>query len=191
MSYGYTKRTFFFENASRDLFSQALENWFRLEEIQTQLFSVKSENSRKVIHYGYAYDYTSGGTRKEAPEFPMIIDILKKTIPRVWEDAPDGIVDRLNQCIINRYFPGQGIGHHIDRPEYGAVIVCFTFLSGREMEFTRNGESYKIYTPPRSMYVMTGESRDEWEHQMRPRKSDGKSRPRGECFSVTFREVPE
>ena len=60
------------------------------------------------------------------------------------------------------------------------------------MKFTRKGFSpYKLYTEPYSMYIMTGKSRYEWKHQMRPRKLDGKSIPRKECFSITFREVSE
>ena len=199
---------FFFEDAVPESFCNLIEEWFQTTDVKHSMFSVTNSqgksscNSRKVIHYGYKYDYSSGGTKQKAANFPHIIDILLGIIPEVWRcysaklnssPLPEDITSKLNQCIINRYLPGQGIGHHIDRSEYGDVIICFTFLSGREMEFTRCGFTpYKVYTPRRSMYVMTGESRYKWGHQMRPRKSDKKDGiiiPREECFSITFREV--
>jgi len=183
----------FFEDAVPESFCDLVEEWFQMPETQNAMFPVtkSSEKARKVIHYGYKYDYNSGGTKQKAPEFPYIIEIFLGIISRV--SKKEGISDNLNQCIINRYLPGQGIGPHIDKLDYGDTIVCFTFLSGREMEFTSRDTKnkqppYKVYTPRRSMYIMTGESRYEWNHQMRLRKKDGNI-PREECFSVTFREV--
>ena len=93
-----------------------------------------------------------------------------------------------NQCIINRYLPGQGIGAHIDVKSYGDHIVCFTLGSGREMEFTRDDDNYCLYTEPRSAYVMSGDSRYKWKHQMRLRKSDS-GVSRSVCYSITFRHA--
>ena len=100
---------FFFENAVQDSFGSFVEEWFQTTKVQSTLSSVtnsqgkSSDNSRKVIHYGYKYDYKSGGTKQEASEFPHIINILLGTISKVWKDAPMYIGRRLNQCIINKY----------------------------------------------------------------------------------------
>ena len=188
----------FFEKAVPKKFQELIEEWFKSPQIQEELFPItKHPNSRKVVHYGYKYDYNSKGVTEQIEEFPHIIEILRDSIPRIWEDYSEfcdgkGVEEKLNQCIINRYLPGQGISPHIDKLDYGNVIVCFTFLFGREMEFTFEGKIYKIYTPPGSMYVMTGESRYKWRHQMKSKKIDvidGKKIPREECFSITFREV--
>ena len=90
--------------------------------------------------------------------------------------------------------PGEGIASHIDRPEFGPTIARFTFMNGREIEFqsAKSANAFKIYTTPRSLYVMTGESCSEWSHQMRRRKRDnlfGIPLEGKECFSVTFRKV--
>lgn len=170
-----------------------MRRWLLLESTQEKLFSVsKSTSARRVIHLGYTYDYRSGGTKKKS-EYPIehILQLLIESgLARAGLDiAPE----RMNQCIINRYNPGQGIGAHIDRVEYGDVVVCFTFFAGREMEFTRGKETFTLYTEPGSMYVMSGESRYEWKHAMRGRQTDtvrGKKVPRRTSYSITFREVP-
>jgi alkylated DNA repair dioxygenase AlkB len=99
-----------------------------------------------------------------------------------------------NQCIINKYEPGQGINKHIDIKAYGPVIGCFTFGSGAVMTFRRKDEVHHLYVKPNSLYIMSGESRLLWTHEMPSRKSDmveGKKIPRGLRISVTFRHVPK
>lgn len=149
---------------------------------------VVSQNARRVAHFGYRYNYTSGGTTDLAPEFPEIIDELCGLIYDT-QELPEGY--SFDQCIINRYLPGQGIGAHYDRKEYGEYIACFTLGSGAEMEFTqRDGDSrYRIYTEPSSLYIMSGPARWEWLHQMRPRRSDPGHGPRDTRWSLTFRSV--
>ena len=187
---------FYFEDAVPAMFGCAMEKWLHSPTVTNNLFPVSnaqgksSDNARRVLHYGYKYNYSTSGIREQIEPFPHIVEVLRSVIPLMWTDAPDSILKTLNQCLINRYLPGQGIGAHIDSLEYGGIVVCFTFGAGREMEFTRTGYApYTVYTLPMSMYVMTGESRNKWKHQMRPRKTDGKNRRRSECFSVTFREV--
>jgi alkylated DNA repair dioxygenase AlkB len=185
----------YFDDAVSEDFGRLLIRWTRLPSTVEKLSAVSSSQSaRKVLQYGYRYNYQSGRTREPGDDFPHIINLLRSSIPHTWTSAPRGVEERLNQCIINFYQPGQGIGAHIDRKEFGGVVVCFTFGSGREMEFSRGEDRYTVYTRPLSMYVMTGESRYEWKHEMRGRLTDrvnGNITPRGECFSVTFREVPE
>ena len=98
-----------------------------------------------------------------------------------------------NQCLINNYEPGQGISKHIDLITFGGVIGCFTFGSGSVMTFRRNNEVFNIYVRPNSLYIMSGESRYIWTHEMPSRKSDvveGKKLLRNRRVSVTFRHVP-
>ena len=160
-----------------DLNQQILE-WYKSEDTQSKLFSVNGTNSRKVIQYGYKYDYK---TTSRVEQIEPIPDLLKQLLILIG-------LPNLNQCIINRYLPGQGINAHIDSLMYGDTIACFTFLSSREMEFNRDAQKFTIITKPRSVYIMKGESRYDWKHQMRPRLKDGQTK-RAECFSITFREV--
>lgn len=139
-------------------------------------------NSRQRMMFGY--DYENG---LPAPDIPPVICELRDLIS-------DQLGVQFDQAIVNRYLVGQGINKHIDRTEvYGPFIACFTLGSGAEMEFTRSGyDTCKLYTEPRSCYVMSGESRYDWQHQMRPRKTDvvnGKRVNRGIRWSVTFRTM--
>lgn len=149
---------------------------------------VVSDSSRRVAHFGHRYDYGSGGVTDPAPPFPPIIEELAVLVYET-HDLPDDFW--IDQCIINRYLPGQGIGAHYDREEYGEYICCYTLGGGAEMEFTpRRGDgSYAVYTEPRSLYIMSGESRHDWLHQMRPRKSDPGHGKRTTRYSITFRST--
>ena len=100
-----------------------------------------------------------------------------------------------NQCIINNYYPGQGISKHIDDERYGDVIGCFTLNGGCNMLFEYYGvgrNSIEQRVEPNSLYIMSGESRYRWLHSMPQRKSDyvnGKKIKRVRRVSVTFRKV--
>lgn len=152
----------------------------------------KSSTSRQVIHYGYKYNYLSGGVADPAPSFPPLIRILVKEILFTGVIPEDQLI---NQCIVNKYLPGQGIGAHIDSSKYGDFISCFTIGGGTEIEFKKGDEIQKLYTEPRSLYIMSGYSRYEWTHCIRPKKTDIIPKdqvkiPRSTRISLTFRSVP-
>jgi len=155
------------------------------------LNNVIGKNPRMVKHYGYVYDYTTGNTLEKTDEYPKLISDLRDTIYHVLDD--DDEENLFDQCIINKYLPGQGINAHIDKLTYGDKVASFTFNSGVEMEFQyQKTKSFKLYVKPDSLYIMTDESRFDWTHQIRPRKSDvvnGQVKPRKTRFSITFRSV--
>ena len=85
---------------------------------------------------------------------------------------------------------GHGIGKHIDTTNYGIVIGCYTANSGCYMIFTRNEETVKIYVKPHLLYIMSGETRYNWYHQMLNVKTDivcGNKIDRKTKISLTFR----
>ncbi len=195
--------------------------WYNSPEIQTSFFPVSNNaNSRKVLQFGYgsadSYNYSANqfssrrtddacqelDVHQKIEKIPEILVPLKEFAEKYITDCCDcnsneNVNVNLNQCIINRYLPGQGIAPHIDSLSYGPYVACFTFLSGREMEFTNSNtkEKYCLYTDQYTMYIMADDARYRWKHQMRSRKNDkvdSRSKcqlPRKECFSVTFREV--
>jgi alkylated DNA repair dioxygenase AlkB len=156
-----------------------------------------SATSRRVLHYGYKYNYSSRNINDVAPAIPgsisKLIDLIRET-----NILPDDYI--LNQCIVNEYLPGQGISPHIDTLGYGEYICCFTLHGGAEMEFTQQtvakGTSHnpvQVYTHPRSLYIMSSDARYKWYHQMRARKTDkveGVNKARVTRYSLTFRYVP-
>lgn len=150
-----------------------------------------SKNSRKVQHYGYLYDYKSGKTKtKTIPipnEFYPLIDFLKKKC--IENDLKE---NEFNQVIVNNYEPGQGISAHTDVKDYGGVIGCYTIGGGANISFTRENKKYDLYVKTNSLYIMSGESRYKWKHEMSSRKSDmvnGIKIKRNRRVSITFRFV--
>lgn len=152
-----------------------------------------SPNSRKVQHYGYLYDYKTGKIKEKTDnipeEFNFIIDLLKNQC-KILRILPDDY--EFNQLIVNNYDPGQGISAHIDTKEYGGIIGCYTIGGGTIMRFSKDKEEYDLYVEPRSLYIMSDESRYKWKHEMISRKSDvvdGEKIKRDRRISITFRFV--
>jgi alkylated DNA repair dioxygenase AlkB len=153
-----------------------------------------SVNSRKVQHYGYKYDYNTGTTNISTDPIPNILLELRDYLSIICEYL--NIHNTFNQCIVNNYMAGQGIGKHIDSKSYGDVIGCFTIGSGATMRFTRgeNGENGKYikYVEPNSLYIMSEDARYIWKHEMTSVKKDivnGEKIDRGRRISITFRYV--
>jgi alkylated DNA repair dioxygenase AlkB len=141
-----------------------------------------SPNSRRVQHYGFRYDYRSGRISEPTTIIPS----------EFFEIFPLARERGMNQVIVNEYDPGQGISAHTDSNAYGDTILCYTIGSGATMRFTKGGDRIDLYVEPRSVYIMEGEARYHWKHEMVARKSDtidGKKIPRGRRISITFRSV--
>ncbi|WWC86972.1 uncharacterized protein L201_001853 [Kwoniella dendrophila CBS 6074] len=74
------------------------------------------------------------------------------------------------QVILNLYQPGKGIKLHIDLPNrYSDGILGCSLIGGCVMILNNNNKNeveheHKIYMPPRTVYILSGESRWEWEH---------------------------
>jgi len=153
---------------------------------------VWGENSRRTQHFGSTYDYKRRKTVYEATAIPVLMEPLITHLEKFC--AEQNMPCQFNQCIVNDYQVGQGINPHIDYKGFGAVIGCYTFGSGATMVFrSKKGEKYKLFVEPNSLYVMTGDARYEWSHEMAGRKSDnvdGKRIKRGRRVSITFRYVP-
>lgn len=135
---------------------------------------------RLTVSYGSGYDYQRGRPT-EAPPIPPELRALTQLI------APQVGIDpgRIAQALLIRYDPGAGIGWHRDRPQYDQVLglslsaPCTLRLRRR----TRAGgfERRHIDLPPRSLYRLSGEVREQWEHSIAPIEATRRS--------VTFRTM--
>jgi alkylated DNA repair dioxygenase AlkB len=160
------------------------------------------KNSRKVLHYGYKYDYATGRNGGVAEPFPECIGLLQTVLRIQLEELGIEHEETFDQCIVNQYLAGQGIGAHTDSRDYGAIIGCFTLpfpetaqrgmgvlpetaqrgmgvlpetahgVSPGMMEFELGEDHYSVTTNPRSLYIMSGDARYQWKHSMVARKSD-------------------
>jgi len=150
-----------------------------------------TDMKRRVLHYGYKYDYKS---RMITPDFhlgplPEWLMPLAQHLHHegLFSDVPD-------QAIINEYQPGQGISAHIDCvPCFGNEVASLSLGSSCVMELIHSsyGKQSKVLERG-SLIVLSGPARYEWQHCIPARKTDviaGEKILRGRRVSITFRKV--
>jgi alkylated DNA repair dioxygenase AlkB len=147
---------------------------------------------RRVQHYGWRYDYKARGITQDL-RIGAIPDWLAGLCDRL---IAEGIFSRTpDQVIINEYQPSQGISGHVDCvPCFGDTIASLSVGSACVMDFTHaatRGKQSRLLEP-RSLLILSGDARYQWQHAIPARKSDkwhGQTIPRARRISLTFRTV--
>jgi len=136
---------------------------------------------RRTVSFGWRYDFNGGGLSKteDMPEF--------LTGPRARAEIFAGNAPRgFQQVLVTEYSPGAGIGWHKDRSVFGDV-VGISLLSPCTFRLRKRiGKGFERQTliaEPRSVYLLRGVSRTEWEHSI-----PGVESLR---YSLTFRNILE
>jgi alkylated DNA repair dioxygenase AlkB len=134
---------------------------------------------RRVVRFGVHYLAGSAATLP-ASDFPPSLESLRTRAAAV-AGVP---VHLLSESLVTEYTPGAGIGWHRDSSPFG--IVAGISLGGNcRMRFQcgegRRRQIWSLKLPPRSLYVMSGPARDEWQHSIPHVKE-----PR---WSITFRTL--
>jgi alkylated DNA repair dioxygenase AlkB len=121
------------------------------------------EGKRRVASFGWRYDYS---LRRLLPAEP-IPDWLTPLIEQV--EAFGGPGMRIGQVLCTEYEGGAGIGWHRDKLHFERIFgvslgsAC-RFRLRRVM--TGGWERFALNVEPRSIYVMEGPARYEWEHSI-------------------------
>ncbi len=137
--------------------------------------------NRRIVSYGARYDYAASRLR-EADPIPEFLFALRDRAAAALNVAPA----RIAHALITEYAPGAGIGWHRDKPEFDEV-AAFSFLAPARLRFRKKtGAAWErrwVDIAPRSLYVLSGESRTVWEHSV----------PALDAlrYSVTFRNLRE
>ena len=137
------------------------------------------EGKRLTASYGYSYDFDRGRVLP-APPIPAWREPLRERIA-AWAGLPD---EALVQALVNRYDPGAAIGWHRDRPQFGEV---FGLSLGERVPLRlrrRVDGKFERRTAPlpaRSLYRLSGEARQGWEHSIAPQEATRRS--------ITFRTL--
>lgn len=124
------------------------------------------QGKRLTASYGSGYDFARQRVA-EAPPLPDWLLRLRKRLGPLVGIPPEDFV----QALLIRYDPGAGIGWHRDRPQYGEVIgLSLTAPATLRLRRRTPGgfERTNIELPPRSLYLLSGEVRREWEHSIAP-----------------------
>jgi hypothetical protein len=123
---------------------------------------------RRVAFFGSSYD--SGVA--SPPALPEFLLPLREKVG-AWSG---GNPDAFAMALINEYPSGAPIGWHRDAPQYD-IVAGISLLSSCRMKFrpygrptahvsTRRTATHEILLERRSAYLMTGESRNAYEHHI-------------------------
>ncbi len=125
---------------------------------------------RTVIHFGWDYDYEGWKVHPATPPSPRLA-ALRDRGAQIAEVPPES----LEQFLVARYPPGATIGWHRDAPMFGTPVAGVSLLSPCTMRFRKKaGESYEVFPQllePRSLYILGGEARRQWQHSIPPTRA--------------------
>ena len=136
---------------------------------------------RRVVSFGWRYDF-SERTLEKANDMPQFLLPVRERAARFADLNPDD----LQHVLVTEYSEGAAIGWHKDKAVFGDVIGI-SLLSACTFRLRKKSgsrwERASIVAEPRSVYLLRGESRTEWEHSI-----PGVDSLR---YSITFRNLRE
>jgi alkylated DNA repair dioxygenase AlkB len=136
---------------------------------------------RLTLTFGWRYDFDDRSFEPAQPLPDWLLPLRDKA-------ATFGGIDpgEFVHALVTRYDPGAGIGWHRDRPQFGKVVGVS--LSGpATLRFRRRvGSGFQrasLELQRRSVYLLSGEVREQWEHGIAAHDSLR--------YSITFRTLSE
>ena len=136
---------------------------------------------RRVIHYGVKYSFETFKASEGPPIPTFLLPLRERAAAFAAVQA-----EALAEALLTEYAPGAPIGWHRDAPGFG-VVVGISLLAPCRFRFrrgeTRAWETTEVPLAPRSIYMLTGPARSEWQHSI-PAVSALR-------YSLTFRTLRE
>src|SRR5215216_5794626 len=132
---------------------------------------------RRVVSFGWQYDFNERLLLKaeDIPSFLLPLRELAASFGGLEQET-------LRHVLVTEYGEGAAIGWHRDKGVFGEVVGV-SLLAGCVFRLRRKaGEKWErvsITAERRSMYLLSGPSRTEWEHSIPPVDAHR--------YSVTFR----
>jgi alkylated DNA repair dioxygenase AlkB len=142
------------------------------------------EAKRKTANFGldWSFDHRKLSKGKDIPaDFNFIIEKVAKQLSLKAEDFAE--------LLLTEYPPGSVINWHRDAPPFGLIagisLVSDCIFRLRPYDKSKQGRRSIISFPVkrRSLYVMQGPARSEWEHSISPMK--------GGRYSITLRTLKD
>ena len=152
----------------------------RISELPLQPFQFGAfEGKRRVASFGFRYDYALRKLQ-EADPIPAWLTSIITSVERFGK-LPSGSV---RQILCTEYDEGVGIGWHRDKPHFDEIFGL-SLAAPCKFRFRRAAnetwERFTLTAEPRSLYMMSGESRQIWEHSI-PTVEQRR-------YSITFRTM--
>lgn len=167
-----------------DIISGAEENQLldRLTSLELAPFRFHGFlGNRKTHSFGWRYDFDDASFTRTEP-IPEWLQPLRERAAAFGELGPEDFV----HVLVARYDPGAGIGWHRDRDVFEKVVGVSvnTPATLRFRQRTSTGfRRANLDVEPRSAYLISGESRWDWEHSITPGDQLR--------FSITFRTLSD
>jgi alkylated DNA repair dioxygenase AlkB len=151
----------------------------RVRELPLQPFQFgQFEGKRRIASFGYQYDYS---LKRLTPAEP-IPSWLGNIIEAV--ESFGGPSTEISQVLCTEYGAGVGIGWHRDKAHFDRIFGL-SLASSCKFRFRRtHGSSWQRFmldAKPRSLYMMAGPARLDWEHSI-PAVEETR-------YSITFRTM--
>jgi alkylated DNA repair dioxygenase AlkB len=86
---------------------------------------------RRVVSFGWQYDYSGGGLRKAERIPDFLLELRARAAAFANQDT-----EVFQQVLVTEYGPGAGIGWHRDKPVFGEVVGV-SFLAPCVLRFRR------------------------------------------------------
>jgi len=137
---------------------------------------------RRVASFGSSYDFKTRDLHEAEPLPEFLIALRRRVAQRAL--VPE---DDFAQALITEYRPGTPLGWHRDAPNY--EVIAGVSLGGQcRMRFRpypprpgRDPRTFALELAPRSVYVMRGDVRWQWQHSI--------TATREQRWSITFRTL--
>ncbi len=129
---------------------------------------------RRTASFGWQYEFGASEITT-APDMPPFLLIVRARAGRLFNIDPNSLV----QTSIIEYSTGSPIGWHRDIPHFGVVLgislgaACrmrFRKYSRVRSKHLHRDEILSIELQPRSIYLMSGDAREIWQHSIPPVK---------------------
>ena len=122
------------------------------------------KGKRRVVSFGWRYDFSARQLEKvdDIPDFLLAVRVAAAAFAGL---APEA----LQHALVTEYDAGAGIGWHRDKAVFGDV-VGISLLAPCVFRLRRQAgerwERMNLIAEPRSVYLLRGPSRTEWEHSI-------------------------
>ncbi len=129
---------------------------------------------RRTISFGWEYEFGRSDITT-APDIPGFLLPVRTRAGKLFNIDPDSLI----QTSIIEYSTGSPIGWHRDIPHFGVVVgislgaACrmrFRKYSRGQTKNVSRDDILSIELQPRSIYLMSGVSRETWQHSIPPVK---------------------
>jgi alkylated DNA repair dioxygenase AlkB len=146
-----------------------------IQKLQLEPFKYyQFTGKRRTASFGWQYEFGASEITA-APEMPLFLLPLRARAGKVFKIDPASLI----QTSIIEYSTGSPIGWHRDIPYFG-IVVGVSLGAACRMRFRKysrvrskklnRDEVLSLELEPRSVYLMSGASREIWQHSIPPVK---------------------